>query len=456
MGFKKGLVLGSILLLSPLSAADWEDLLAAIKAEAQKYEFIDDGQYHEGKLYNALVVYRVINGNNNRELDPNEKVYVKVRGINGLVLETPEDGLTEDGLKSWAEQHANSLIEAVFGGDPAQTVSGNAPAINSIVNVATSLSTTTSSINYVYEIPSSSTKSVETTTTVEISGGSSSSSGSSKSTSSASYQSSEKQKEESSSKNQKKRYLEYYTYSSYTLLDSEKAKITNNGYSGNSLAGIFTYSKSLSDRNSLGISINYRMTDLDDPWDSKSKSLYVSPFWRHRFAPQRRISYALTLYASAGLLYLKSKAFPDGAGYFEYGGGVLFEPTVKLDRRAKYNWNFLLGYQYSKKYVPPSLVPDDLKFLADAINDLPAMHIGSAGTSLSFKPFKHLKGELGTLYVKVLNDAGLEDGRDKALYSYGKVYLIFGKLTFALGYKVVSEVKNYDEKAYMASIKYNF
>ena len=451
MRLKIPLILGSLGLLSLSNAADWQDLLAAVEAQAQQYEFLDDGQYHQGKLYNALVTYRVINGNNNHELDPDEKVYVKVVGINGLVIQTPPDGYTEDGLKTWAENHANTLVEAVFGGDPAQTVSGNTPAINSIVSVATSISTSTTSVNYVYNFSGETTTTTETTGTVYTGEESKSSE-----TSTYSGEKSEGSQNEKSNKEQKKRYLEYYTYSSYTLLDSEKAKIKNNGYSGNSLAGIFTYSKSLSDRNALGLSINYRMTDLNDPWDSKSKSLYVSPFWRHRFAPQRRLSYTLTLYASAGLLYLKSRAFPDGAGYFEYGAGVLMEPSLKLDRRARYNWNLLLGYQYSKKYIPPSLVPDDLKFLADAINNLPAMHIGSVGTSLSLKPIRFLKGEVGTLYVKVLNDAGLEDGRDKALYTYGKMYLIVGKFTFALGYKVVSQVKNYDEKAYMASIRYNF
>lgn len=152
---------------------------------------------------------------------------------------------------------------------------------------------------------------------------------------------------------------------------------------------------------------------------------------------------------------MKSDIFPEGVGYFQYGGGAFIEPSYIFYRPLNTRWVSTIGFQISKKYIPSSWVPEDLKFVADAINSLPAENLFIFKNALKSRLTSNIDGELGAVYLKKLSGK-TDDGRNEALYYYGKGTINLGHFQLGLGYKFVTLLEDYDEKTYMASIRYNW
>jgi len=422
MGRKVGILLslGGVLVGSVVFGASWEDVLQSI--DVKQYKLYDDGKFHEGVLYNARVIYNVLNGNNNSKLEKNERVYIKV--ISGkIVVETPEEGLTRDELKEWAKAHADELIKAVFSGDPSTTFNGQ--------------STSVTNANAVVEATSGVTTGGQTTIIK-------------KSIVSSPKLSKAKSTEK---KGVKKLSLTRYSYTSLVLLKSEKADIKFRGYDGTSTAGFFKYSKDFGEEKDkqIGFLLVYRLTDMDDPWSTKSYYLSFLPYFGKNFYFSknkiRKFFINTNLYLMIGGIFVDSKAFPNGAGYLEYGGGFSINPTYKFN---KYIFTQLqAGYQYSKKYIPESMVSEELKFIAEAVNNMEASQIGLLGFKVGVSPIKNLDIQAGVLRTKELKG---DSPVPKSTYYYASANYTYKHLSLGIGYKFVQDAPNYDEKAYMAGI----
>ena len=115
-----------------------------------------------------------------------------------------------------------------------------------------------------------------------------------------------------------------------------------------------------------------------------------------------------------------------------------------------------LGYQYSKKYIPSSKVPEELEFVADAINNLEAMQTINYGVGAEYHFTQNWRANADILQVKQLATDDLEEGRDKATYYTIQTQIDLYNWTLGLGYKIVEDVKDYEESSYMATVKYNW
>ena len=422
---KKGVALlvgAGLLIGSGVATADeWEDILGNMK-DLPTLE--DDGEYHTGYLYSAKVTYRIINGNNDHKLSDDEIVYLKVIG-NGEVVETPSDGVKKSDLGDWAKARATTLFKAIFGGGDvvgaSQGVSGSQINAVSTTNTAMDISSVLlgKSKNFNAKLLKK-------------------------------LQQLEKKKEEKKKVNQ----LLSSTYTTQVTMDSETGFILNKGSKGRSSAGAFTFKKELNSQWTIGGMLSYRWTKLDDTWGTKYKALTLVPFVKYRVYPRDNMVVDIMPFVVGSAIYAKSSAFPDGAGYVEYGGGFNVIPTYIFN--PQFNTQFLIGYQWSKKYIPTSAVPDDVKFVADAINSLKPDQIFSTSLSLNYLPTSNWKLTWNILHIQHLQTEAVEGGRDKATYYTIKSYYTYKKFTFALGLKVASQIKDYRETDYMATIKYNW
>ena len=413
----------SFLLGSIAFGASWEDVLKSV--DIKKYKLYDDGNFHTGEVYKAKVIYRVINGNNDGKLQANEKVYIKVIGPANITVETPYP-LTKDGLVEWAKQHSTTLLKAVFGPEPSETFVGTSTSLNNTITVAEAIS---SSI----EIGTERTLTPHEIQKVTI----------------------EKTPQQTPSRKEKvsnvKKTLSKILFPNVILLQSEKADLTVDGYDGSSTAGYLKYSRLIKQRFIIGSVLAYRYTKIDDEWNSKARYITLYPFigFSHRVTPKLNMRY--TAHINVGVLYAKSKMFPDGAGYLDYGFGFAISPVYSIFDKLYATVSF--GYQYNKKYVPENLVPDDLKFLAEAINGMKPSHIGSINLKFTFIPIEDLYLVAGVYHAKQLSG---ELERDKATYYYGYGKYNIKRFSLMLGYKISDGIKNYDEKAYMASVGFNW
>ena len=415
-------LVGLLGLFNTTTASTWEDVLAAIKGSGNK--FLDDGNFHDGSLYNSYIRYKVLNGNGNQNLDKNEKVYIEVyKGKNGpLVAKTEDTGYTEDELKDWANARADILLNTIFGADPSQTTTGQSLSLNTAQDVANQILTI--GRNYASEMGK------------RIRGGLG------------------KFGEKKDNKGKKKAEFFVKSFTTQVKLDSERGDIMNRGYDGDTSAGLFTFHKDLSNTFSFGSVLAYRTSKIHDSIGSKLKSLAITPFIKFdRLLKSDKADASIMLYGTVGAVYLKSRMFPDGAGYLDFAIGGNFMTSYYITRQ--FIWKFIGGYQIDKKYIPTSLVPDDLRFIADSINSLSPLHIVTVGTDFEYRLPTSFdwRVDAGVLHLHhlVTKDLG---GRDQATYYTLRTKLVVKRVEFSLGYKLVRDVKDYSEKAYMASISY--
>jgi hypothetical protein len=106
--------------------------------------------------------------------------------------------------------------------------------------------------------------------------------------------------------------------------------------------------------NSIGIAIPYRNIKLDDSIDSKYIFASFIPYYKHRWYMDRSVVEWL-INLTLNVDYLESSIFPDGSGYYEYGGGT----GVKYGYRLHPNVDINVGlvYELLKKEIPSGPCP---------------------------------------------------------------------------------------------------
>jgi hypothetical protein len=129
-------------------------------------------------------------------------------------------------------------------------------------------------------------------------------------------------------------------YNSFIVLNSENSLLVNEGETGRSTAGVLQ--KEMGDK--FGIAIGYRQTKMEDRFNSKSYFLTLSPYFRYRFNFEGRLRVDSHLWISGSALYMKSKLFPDGVGYLQYGFGGAIKPTYLLYPETGLYWNMGIGF----------------------------------------------------------------------------------------------------------------
>lgn len=395
---KKSLLLSTVV-ASSLYASGWEDILKGSNIDGV---LLDDGAAHTVTLYNSTFTYTV---NNNDGISGNfagSDTATITLVSNGSTL-TSGAVKTDDELKTWAESNANAIIKSVFGGDPASSLGGQNTAVASSVTLIQTLDTLTS-----------------TTTT----------------------------------KKDKKGLKLNNSFGSKTVMNSETASIKDGTKSIDSTNGIIAFSNEMDSGNSIGLITAYKYTKSNDTFSSKTASLSFAPFYKIENQIDENFDIPVILNLTGNLVYLESSIFPDGAGYLEYGVGAGIVPRYQIDDQLSIITN--LSYQYLKKHIPSSYVPDDAKWIADAINNLKPLQTVSYGIGAEYKILSNWNVTANALQVKHLVTDDIQEGRDTATYYTVSSRYDWTKWSFGLGYKQVEDVRDYDETAYMASLSYKW
>jgi hypothetical protein len=416
------------LVLLPLFATNivasntWEDILAGSSVDKT---IIDDGSEVTNSFYNSTLTYSI---NNNDGIDGNfegtDTASITITN-NGKVLSS--GSLTSDQMKEWAETNSSDIINVVFNGDLIGSVSGMSSAISSVSESTSTLGTLSTLESSSSSLSSSSSTSLESSQSTDSSDNSDESS------------------EKSSGVN---------SFSSQVMMSSETSTIVNNSQDGSATAGIAGFVRKLKNGNNWGMAFSYKFADMEDELSSKTKTLSILPFYTlNKYHNQ--IALPVTFNLALNVQYLESDVFKDGAGYLEYGFGTQVNPKYSINKKLYLKGT--LGYNYLKKHIPSSFVPDDAKWLADAINSIPAAQIFNYGVGLNYDFSVDWNVQLNIQQNKIVNNSSVEDGRDAPIYYYASSkYDINDDWILRVGYKQVKNVKNYEEKTYMFSVNYNW
>ncbi len=361
-----------------------------LKAVQDTEKLDESGKEVSGKLYNATVKYSIINGNNDNKLSGNEKINLTIIGAEGKEIRTP-NALTIEELRVWAKHNADALMKAIFKGEPSTTITG---------------------------IPTSTTSTASTYRQMKL------------------------------------LHTINTTFLSKIMFDSETTSANDGVKDIDSNGGILHYTTKFDSGNSVGILISYRYSSTDDRYDSKMANVAFTPFYKINADINKNFSLGTIINLTGNTVYLDSSIFPDGAGYFEYGGGVGVIPKYQFNE--SFFIDGTLGYQYMKKYIPSSLVPDEVDFITDAINNLKALQTLSYGIGAQYNIKKEWRINGDILQIKQLVTDDIEKGRDKATYYTISSTYDWKKWSFGLGYKTVKDVEDYSEDSYMLTLKYRW
>jgi len=371
----------------------------------------DTNEQRTGTLYNSSVVYQFRGGDGDGDFGDSEavKLEVTIPGRSNPLITVNDDGenyLTPTELSTWADKHADELLKAVFGTDPSATVSGTTTSVAAASNDIIQQVTSTQQRKKVAKVKSKKSDKAKSFDT---------------------------------------------DFSSLVVMDSEKASMKSNGIDGSSSAFKFSYDKELKSGNDVGALFSYRNTKASDVYGSKSKSILLSPYYKY----YHTINDKIEVVGVGNLLLNKrdmdSSLFKDFA-YLEYGMGLAAVPSYYVNDKLAFS--LPVGIQTIKKKITND-VDSSIDFIVNAINNLgfqTSVNYG-LGTEYAIKP--NLYANLDVLQTK-------EVGSDK---SYTKDTVTYYDLrttyygeywNYALGYKTVRNIANYDEDAYMVSVQYNW
>jgi hypothetical protein len=386
----------SLAVATSLYGGGWEDILKGSNSDGV---LLDDGNTHTVSLYNASLTYTVVDNDGiSGNFDGSDTAIVTLTS-NGKTITSGATALSKEDLKTWAKANADAIIQSVFNGDPSSSLGGQ--------NTATSTSE-----NVVNILSSISTKS-------------------------------------------KKRVKEgLSSFNSRTMMNSETLSIKDKNKNIDGSSGIITYSKEMKSGNSWGLITTYRNTEADDTMKSKTANLSFTPFYKVENRVDEKWNIPVLFNLTGSLVYLESSIFPDGAGYLEYGGGIGVLPTYEINEKLLFTSS--LGYQYLKKDIPSSYVPEDAEWVADAIKALEALQVLNYGVGLQYDIIPNLKLDLNLLQVKHLKTENIETGRESATYYSTSGTYNWQKWSLSLGYKTVQGVSDYSEDTYMASLSYKW
>ena len=204
--------------------------------------------------------------------------------------------------------------------------------------------------------------------------------------------------------------------------------------------------------NSIGIAIPYRNIKLDDSLDSKYMFASFLPYYKHRWYMDKSVVEWL-VNLTLNVDYLESTIFPDGSGYYEYGGGT----GVKYGYRLHPNVDINVGlvYELLKKEIPSDLVPEEVRWISDALNDLPVEQdlVPSLGVIWRIVPKKlTFRGELFRIMQL---QSGVPSGMRNQTVALGIFnFKPSNSFDLAVGYKQSFEIDNLTDQSVIASLRY--
>jgi len=392
MKFLKGvfLVCLSLILLQSVSfASGWEDIWQNLSTNKE----ITPGQPVSATAYNATVTFTIYDGNSfANDFDDKDSI--------DLVVEGGGEHLTFSGSKQelidWAEDNADALLQAIFGNAPEVSFSGMTASQYAVQMLFTNVYTSPEHTNFSF-VPVSNKDIVIT--------------------------------------------------GQYDFMELGKDDVKAVGTSG-----ILSYDHKFGEdnSNSIGIAIPYRQLELDDDLDSSYQFLALMPLYRHRwYMPNSLVEWIVNL--SLNLTYLESSIFPDGSGYIEYGGGTGVKYAYAFN--SALSMNVGLTYQGLKRNIPSDFVPDELEWVADAIDDLPVEHdlTPSIGVYYNIIPNRFsLRGEAFRVHQL---QADVDSDYETQTVLLGIMTYKFSMADISLGYKRSFEMKDIDDQSVIASLR---
>ena len=384
---------------------DWAEILSGVKDDqtGEQGFLYDTNEARSGSLYAARVNYQFQGGDGNGDFSSNEAVKMTVTTPSGEKIETGRY-MTPKELSSWADEHADQLLKAVFGSDPSATVSGTTTSVAQASN------------EIVHQTASSK----------------------------------QRRKVTKSKKGVKAKSFET-NFSSLVVMDSEKASMSSNGISGTSSAFKFSYDKELKNGNDVGALFSYRKTKASDVYGSTSSSILLSPYYKYYHTINDKVEVVGVGNLLINKREMDSSLFKDFA-YLEYGMGLAAIPSYYVNDQLSFSMP--LGIQTIKKKITSS-VPDSIDFIVNAINNLSFQTSINYGLGVEYAIKDNWYANLDVLQTKEVG-SDTSYGKDAITY-YSLRTTYYGEYwNYALGYKTVKNVLNYDEDAYMVSVQYNW
>ncbi|MBM4135479.1 MAG: hypothetical protein FJ241_01445 [Nitrospira sp.] len=388
------ITIDAFLVAENTEAGGWEEIWRNISVG----KTITPGQQMTATVYNAAVTFTIIDidgiANN---FANNDKIDLMVVG-GGKTLTFSG---TKTGLINWAKDNKDNLLMAIFGASPETSFSG---ATNTSFNNQQLLTVISPS-------PSSSAEN-KNIAFIPVS------------------------------------IKDVIVKGQYDFMEIGKDKVNAKGSSG-----LVNYEYKFGEnlKYSIGITIPYRQIDVDDNLNSEFKFASFIPYYKHRWYAEKSLI-ELMINAALNVTYLKSSMFPSGGGYLEYGGGLGMKYAYAL--ATGFDVSAGLSYQICKKKIPSGLVPEELKWLSDAINDLPVEQdlTPSIGFVYRIMPEKlTFRGEAFRIHQL---QSGVVSGFRNQTVAIGIFsYKLSKNVEIALGYKRSFEVKNLTDQSVIASLQ---
>lgn len=391
--FRLGLIaLSAFTLCIPTAYAgdEWQKIFQDLSLDKE----ITPGKLMSASLYNTKMEFTITDNNNfASDFNDNDTVFFRITG-NGENL-YPTKSLTKDELVTWAEDNKDKLFKAIFGNAPDASIGG----MTGNQALAQQLFT---SIN-------------------------------------------------SSPENNGTSFIPISTKDIILNSQYDFMEINNNDATGNS--GMLSYAFTLGENKdySIGITVPYRQLELDDNLDSQYKHLSAVPNVKKRWYLEQSMV-ELTVNALFGLTYLESSLFPDGGGYLDYGAGTAVKYAYAFNDQLSLNAG--LGYMFSKREIPSDLVPDEIKWVSDALNSVDMEHdiIPSVGVFYSIIPGKlSLRGEL--FRISQLQSDAISDYKNQTVAMGAVTYNVFRTTKVSLGYKRSFELKDVTDQSFILDLK---
>ncbi|TWI76812.1 hypothetical protein LZ24_00434 [Desulfobotulus alkaliphilus] len=228
-------------------------------------------------------------------------------------------------------------------------------------------------------------------------------------------------------------------------------EIGSDSAKGNS--GIIAYEWRFGDSlaHSGGITIPYRQLEIDDNMNTEYRHAAFMPFFKKRWYQSSGVVEWM-VNATLGVTYLKSNVFTDGGGYFEYGWGTGVRYSHALTPNAIVNAGLM--YQGLQKEIPSDFVPDEARWVSDALNDLPWEHniIPSVGGIMNLMDGRlTLKGEI--FRVHQVQDDVMEGYENQTVVFGMGTWQLSSWFSFSLGYKESFELKDITDRSYLIDFK---
>lgn len=259
---------------------------------------------------------------------------------------------------------------------------------------------------------------------------------------------------ESGSGESSKEHMSFVPISNRDIVVSgQRDSITIGSDTGTGSSGMMAYEWRFGDSRSFstGFTIPYRQMEMEDNLDTEYKNAAFMPFFKKRWY---RMNGVVEWMANAtfAVTHMKSKIFTDDTGYVEYGGGTGLRYSHALSPDVIVNAGLL--FQGLKKEIPEDFVTDEVRWIAEALNNLPWEYslIPSVGAVMSFMDGRlTLKGEVFRVHQL---QAEVAPGYENQTVVFGMATVApLSWFSFSVGYKETFELRDVKSQAYIVDFK---